>query len=320
MPDPDQRSPWERDPPLPSHGDELFGVSGDPGQTGPIRPIPAEPTHETSYLPESAPTVETGPPTHGTEPTRQMAPGNETAPLRVGHWVTPHGRDRPGPPPGASPQPPGAPPGSWMPPRGPVPPGRPGGRRISGRAVALAFAVLVVLAVPVVAILVSRDGADVTPGRATPSTPGAPAAPVVRTDTGAELVQGAARTDTDCAAHSYGRVHTFLTSTPCTSLRRALYTANSSHGAVVVSVSRVQMASVADATRLQNLTDASGTGNVSDLLREGVRVGSGPTRLRDASYASRRQGSVVVIVEASSTSGGEHDLDSLTQAALVLGN
>jgi hypothetical protein len=195
------------------------------------------------------------------------------------------------------------------------PPTTPPRRRFSGGgAVAVALGALLGVVLLVAGVwAASRD--EVTPGQATPGA----AAPVVRTDTGAELVRRAIRTDDNCAAHSYGRVKQFLTRSPCTSLARALYTADSSHGAVVVSVSTVVMASPADAANLQRLTDTTGTGNVSDLLREGVKVEKGPSRLRNASYASRLDGSTVVIVEAAATSGNGKTLDPLAQAALALG-
>jgi hypothetical protein len=65
------------------------------------------------------------------------------------------------------------------------------------------------------------------------------------------------------------------------------------------------------ATQLKTWADSSGTGNVSDLLREGMTWPGGPTRLGSASeYASTLQGDVVVIVEAAwvtPASGGTSD-------------
>lgn len=175
--------------------------------------------------------------------------------------------------------------------------------------------------VPVALALVSAalwagSQPEVIAGRASPADP---PAVTVRTLPGLDLTARATRTDTDCAAHSYGRVQAFMATNPCLSLRRALYTGTESGQPVLVAVSAVEMASESDAADLQKLADTNGTGNVSDLLRDGVTVEGAPSRLRDASYASQRRGPVLVIVEAAVVSGAPRPLDSLAQAALALG-
>ncbi|HEY2723721.1 MAG TPA: hypothetical protein VGI84_03440 [Pseudonocardiaceae bacterium] len=321
MADPDHRDAPDRGQPLGGLADELFGVSGDPGATGPIRAVPGEtsplrppdaggqqpPAHQTPahQTPAHQPPAHQPPGYHpaGYNPAGYPPAGYDAGHHPAGYGATYDTRALPH----AGPQPP---PGARRPEQ-PTPPRN----RFSARAVAVTFAALLVLVLAVVAVLTwPRSGA--TPA---PPTTAAPAAPVVRTDTGAALVQRATRTDGDCAAHSYGQVTQFLSRTPCTSLRRALYTATSSQGPTVVSVSTVVMPSAQEAADLQQLTDRNGTGNVSDLLREGVRVDSGPTRMRDASYASRRNGATVVIVEAAATSRDANALDPLAQAALALG-
>lgn len=165
---------------------------------------------------------------------------------------------------------------------------------------------------------------EVIAGRASPVAAPGPAAPgdpatSVRAGPSGDLTVRATRTDTDCAAHSYGRVQKFLTDHPCRSVRRALYTGTDAGEPVVVAVSTVAMASESDATGLQQLADVSGTGNVSDLLREGVSFDGAPSRLHDANYASRLRGPVLVIVEAGTVSGAARPLDPLADAALALG-
>lgn len=174
----------------------------------------------------------------------------------------------------------------------------------------VAAAVLVVLVLAVVGLWVA-SGPDVTPGL--PSAGRPPAVP------GADLSERATRDDTDCAAHSYGKVRAFFVAHPCTALHRALFTGTSSGTAVVVAVSTVSMATEQDATDLKRLADSDGTGNVSDLLREGVTVPGGPARLHNASYASQRRGPVLVIVEADTASGEGSGLTPLANAALRLG-
>jgi hypothetical protein len=174
----------------------------------------------------------------------------------------------------------------------------------------VAAAVLIVAVLAVVGLWVA-SGPDVTPGR--------PSAGRSATVPGAELSERAARDDTDCAAHSYGRVRAFFTTHPCTSLHRALFTGTSSGTPVVIAVSTVSMATERDAADLQRLADSDGTGNVSDLLREGVTVPGGPARLHNASYASQRHGPALVIVEADTASGAGSGLTPLAKAALRLG-
>lgn len=162
---------------------------------------------------------------------------------------------------------------------------------------------------------------------ATPTTgrPGAsstaPTTPI-RVADGYQFTQRAAQTDTDCVGNSYGQVADFFRSTPCTRLQRYLYTSSIDGRPVVVSVSSVQMADEQAATALKKLADTDGTGNVADLLRAGVRVPGLPDALSDASYASTRNGSTVVIVEADYADPAQRadgGLERLSDAAVQLG-
>jgi hypothetical protein len=153
------------------------------------------------------------------------------------------------------------------------------------------------------------------------ATSTAPTTPI-RVADGYQFTQRAAQTDTDCAGNSYGQVADFFRGTPCTRLQRYLYTSSVDGRPVVVSVSAVQMADEQAATALKKLADTDGTGNVADLLRAGVRVPGVPDALSDASYASTRDGSMVVIVEsdyADPAQRADAGLERLSDAAVQLG-
>ncbi len=76
------------------------------------------------------------------------------------------------------------------------------------------------------------------------------------------------------------------------------------------------------ARALRALADRNGSGNVSDLLREGVRYPGGPEGLSGAEYASAVDGSTVTIVETAwagdGAGGSSADLDVVAATALVL--
>ena len=134
-------------------------------------------------------------------------------------------------------------------------------------------------------------------------------------------VQAVNLTDT-CAGHAYGEVADFLATTNCTGLSRALYSANVGGEAVVVSVVRVQMPDATSARDLRALTDRNGSGNVSDLLREGVRYTGSPAELSGAEYASALSGPTVTIVEAAwadeDAEEGATEIDRVAGDALAL--
>ena len=128
--------------------------------------------------------------------------------------------------------------------------------------------------------------------------------------------------DDTCAGHAYGDVATFFETTNCTGLSRALYSAQLDGGAVVVSVSRIQLPDTATARDLRALADRNGSGNINDLLREGVSYSGGPRELSNAEYASAVQGPTVTIVESSwvdpAAGGSAADVDRVAASGLVL--
>ena len=110
--------------------------------------------------------------------------------------------------------------------------------------------------------------------------------------------------------------------TDCGGLARGLYSTDVGGRPVVVSVAVADMVDADGARALRELADRNGSGNVSDLLREGVRYPGGPERLSGAQYASAVSGSTVTIVETAwagtGPTGSTADLDVVASTALVL--
>jgi hypothetical protein len=125
-----------------------------------------------------------------------------------------------------------------------------------------------------------------------------------------------------CLGHAYGATADFFAENDCTGLSRALYSAEVGGESVIVSVSRVRLADAAAARSLRSLTDANGSGNVSDLLREGVRYTGSPAELSGAEYASAVSGSTVTIVESAwvdeDAEGSSADIDKVADDGLAL--
>ncbi|MFD5097118.1 hypothetical protein ACFWMR_41360 [Amycolatopsis thailandensis] len=105
---------------------------------------------------------------------------------------------------------------------------------------------------------------------------------------------------TDCVSKAYGQTKDFFTQTPCTRLSRALYTTESGGKKALVSVVLVTMPGEVTATQLKALTDKDGTGNVSDLVRDGTFKAQGAPKIsgQDAAYDSHVTGPEVAIVLA----------------------
>jgi hypothetical protein len=77
------------------------------------------------------------------------------------------------------------------------------------------------------------------------------------------------RSETDCAAHSYGQVEQFFQLHPCKWVARAyLAVRNSTQGLVLVAISWVDMPDAVTAASYKHLVDGSGTGNVTELSRD----------------------------------------------------
>ncbi|MFD2093278.1 hypothetical protein [Blastococcus deserti] len=202
------------------------------------------------------------------------------------------------------------------------------GARPRGRAALFALVALLVLAVlGGGAWLLLRDPGDAGTEAAVepPATETAPAGPEVGDMLevgGVQYVLEAVDVDDTCAGHAYGDTAGFFAATDCTGLSRALYSARIDGEPVVVSVARVQMPDTAIARELQAVTDRNGSGNVSDLLREGVRYTGSPAELSSAEYASAVSGPTVTIVESAwvdeDADGGSAEIDRVADGGLAL--
>jgi hypothetical protein len=198
----------------------------------------------------------------------------------------------------------------------------------AGRRTALVIAAALVVTVGLVVggWLALRGRDDGGGGAASPSAQqtaaAGPEVGAVQTVSGVEYTVEAVQTDDSCLGHAYGATANFFTDTDCTGLSRALYSAEIDGEPVVVSVSHVQLADAATARGLRTLTDANGSGNVSDLLREGVRYTGSPAELAHAEYASALSGPVVTIVESAwvnpDATGGSDPIDKAADDGLAL--
>ncbi len=234
--------------------------------------------------------------------------------------------------------PPAAPPAVVAPPSA-VPPLAPAGagtddlddeeepRRRTGLLAGLALALVVLLAVAGWLVLRDPDPSSSAAAGTPTETPSQTVAPGpqpgdVQDVAGVRYTFQVAQVDDTCVGHAYGETAEFFAATDCTGLSRALYSAQLDGGAVVVSVARVRMADTAAARSLQALTDRNGSGNVSDLLREGVTYAGGPEGLSSAEYASAVSGPTVTIVESSwvdpASAGSAADVDRMAANGLAL--
>jgi hypothetical protein len=206
--------------------------------------------------------------------------------------------------------------------------GHPGGPGVQRRTLLLVAAALAaVLVLGVGGWLLLRGGSsDAGSGGAAPRTsPPVAAGPKpgdVQQVSGVSYRTEAVKVDRSCAGHAYGQVAGFLRTTDCTGLSRALYSAQLDSGPVAVSVIRVRMPDTSAARDLRALADRNGSGNVSNLLREGVRYTGSPAGLSNEEYASAVSGSTVTIVESAwadpTASGSATDVDVVATNGLAL--
>jgi hypothetical protein len=189
-------------------------------------------------------------------------------------------------------------------------------------------AVLVIAVLGVGGLLFARGQQDGEgTGTSANSSPAATQAPGpeegdVQTVAGTEYTVEAVQVDETCLGHAYGETAEFFAGADCTGLSRALYSTEIDGEAVVVSVSRVQLPDAATARDLRALTDRNGSGNVNDLLREGVRYTGSPSELSGAEYASALSGPVVTIVESAwvdeGAQGSSTEIDRVADDGLAL--
>lgn len=150
------------------------------------------------------------------------------------------------------------------------------------------------------------------PSGASPAASGGPALP-------AGWTRQASDSQTDCAAHSYGQVRSFFAGTPCTSVKRLLATTSVQGRTVVIASNVVAFDTPVQAQKYLALVNADGTGNISDLLREGVTFAGAPAKLPDAAFASRQAGSTVLVAEAAYITGSSDAGDPTLRAVASRG-
>lgn len=124
---------------------------------------------------------------------------------------------------------------------------------------------------------------------------------------------------TNCAAHSYGQVQAFFAKTPCSSVHRVLASTNQGGRQAVVAANVVTFNTPAQAKSYLALVNSDGTGNISDLLREGVTYPGGPAKLPAAAFASRLDGGRVWVAEAGYASGTSDPSDPRLKALATEG-
>jgi hypothetical protein len=128
-------------------------------------------------------------------------------------------------------------------------------------------------------------------------------------------VEQARDTQTDCAGHAYGQVQTFLKTNACTQVDRLLATFVSSGRPVVVAANVIRFPTAQLAAQYLALVNADGTGNISDLLREGHTYPGGPPKLPTAAFASRADNTAVHVAEAAYATGASSATDATLKAA-----
>lgn len=114
----------------------------------------------------------------------------------------------------------------------------------------------------------------------------------------------ASDTVTDCRANSRGKVQQAFSETPCRHAERYLATGVVDGRPVLYVVSRTTLRSASDAAAIRVVIDGTGTGNINDLLRDGVTYPGAPTKMPRSGYASLQDGAVLVVAEAGFTDGG----------------
>jgi hypothetical protein len=148
----------------------------------------------------------------------------------------------------------------------------------------------------VAAVLIASGFALSRPG--TPAATPAPAPTVAAATAAPAYVVKATDVITDCASHSRLRTKSSFQSHNCVKATRTLATGTISGRPALFVVSRIEMGSEEEAASIKRVLDASGTGNLNDLLREGRRFAGGPRSMPRSGYASLQQGEVVVVAEA----------------------
>jgi hypothetical protein len=184
-----------------------------------------------------------------------------------------------------------------------TPPVRPAKRLPSLRVLVAGGAAVAVLIAGGVALsqsVGSQAGpASPTPGRATPAGYAVKVTDVI----------------TDCASHSHGRTKSSFKTQNCVKATRSLAAGQVSGRPALFVVSRIQMGSVEAAASVKQVLDATGTGNLNDLLREGQTFPGAPRTMPASGYASVQTGTVVSVAEAGFVKGLSANTNPALRAA-----
>ena len=137
------------------------------------------------------------------------------------------------------------------------------------------------------------------------------------------FTQGAYEKTTDCASFAFGEIQDMLSATPCTQMERGLFLTKVGGKDVVITLAVVTMPDAGSAASLKSRADTDGTGNINDLLRDGIVPPGYPQDdgiLGDGEYASSVDGDVVRIVQAAFVDGSKTTdaVDAAADAALNL--
>jgi len=120
---------------------------------------------------------------------------------------------------------------------------------------------------------------------------------------------------TDCASHSHGQTKSSFKTENCVKATRSLATGQVSGRPTLFVMSRIQMASPEAAASVKQVLDATGTGNLNDLLREGKTFPGAPGTMPDSGYASVQTGTDVVVAEAGFVKGPSASSNPALRAA-----
>jgi hypothetical protein len=130
--------------------------------------------------------------------------------------------------------------------------------------------------------------------------------------------------DSSCERNSYEKVKQFFGKKPCVQMVRELYVTTVDGKKVYSSVALVRMSNAADAQELKALTEQNGTGNVTDLVRDGRIKVPGLKSLSNGAFAAKVDGNDVIIVESDFEGGSKKEddakLEEISDEALVMGD
>jgi len=120
---------------------------------------------------------------------------------------------------------------------------------------------------------------------------------------------------TDCASHSHGRTKSSFETQNCVKATRSLAAGRVNGRPALFVVSQIQMASVEAAASVKQVLDATGTGNLNDLLREGKTYPGAPSTMPASGYASVQTGTVILVAEAGFVKGPSASSNPALRAA-----